>query len=76
MSLNRRIWSGPIVMGLLTASGLTTALVSDTWGDWWAWVGLGVPTLVMGWYAWTPVRTSAARPDRNAEPDIQPSQTP
>lgn len=47
-----RMWGGPLLMALLTASGLVTALLSDTWGDWWSWVGLGVPTAAMGWYAW------------------------
>ncbi len=44
------LWGGPIVMGVLTTTGLITALVSDTWGDWWSWVGLGIPVAVMGWY--------------------------
>lgn len=52
------LWGGPIVMGVLTTAGLLTALVSDTWGDWWSWVALGVPVAVMGWYSWP--RTSAA----------------
>ena len=52
------LWGGPIVMGVLTTTGLLTALVSDTWGDWWSWVALGVPVAVMGWYSWP--RTSAA----------------
>ncbi|RZJ12422.1 MAG: hypothetical protein EON50_11290 [Acidovorax sp.] len=38
-------------MGVLTTTGLVTALVSDTWGDWWSWVGLGVPVAVMGWFS-------------------------
>lgn len=46
------LWGGPIVMAVLTATGLVTALVSDTWGDWWSWVGLGIPVAVMGWYGW------------------------
>ena len=52
------LWGGPILMGVLTTTGLLTALVSDTWGDWWSWVALGVPVAVMGWYSWP--RTSAA----------------
>jgi hypothetical protein len=44
------LWGWPIVMGALTTTGLATALVSDTWGDWWSWVGLGIPVGVMGWY--------------------------
>ena len=26
------LWGWPLVMGVLTTTGLTTALVSDTWG--------------------------------------------
>lgn len=46
------LWGGPILMGVLTTTGLITALVSDTWGDWWSWVALGVPVAVMGWFSW------------------------
>ena len=51
------LWRWPIVMGVLSATGLLTALVSDGgWGDWWSWVGLGVPVGVMAWFAWMPGR--------------------
>lgn len=50
----KKMWGAPIVMGALTISGLLTALVSDGWGDWWSWVGLGVPCAVMAWYWWKP----------------------
>ncbi len=40
----------PLVLGVLTAFGLVTALVSEEWGDVWSWVGLGIPVLVMAWY--------------------------
>lgn len=56
MNKHRRfwaLWGWPIVMGVLSTTGLLTALVSDTWGDWWSWVGLGVPVAVMGWYSWS-----------------------
>ena len=55
MNKHRRfwaLWGWPIVMGVLSTTGLLTALVSDTWGDWWSWVALGVPVAVMGWYSW------------------------
>jgi hypothetical protein len=48
------LWRWPIVLGVLSATGLLTALVSDGWGDWWAWLGLGVPVAVMAWFAWVP----------------------
>lgn len=46
----RRLWGAPIALGVLSATGLTTALVSDAWGDVWSWIGLGVPVVVMAWY--------------------------
>lgn len=44
------LWGWSLAMGVLTTTGLITALVSDTWGDWWSWVGLGIPVAVMGWH--------------------------
>lgn len=50
----RRLWGWPIAMGVLSASGLLSALVSDRWGDYWSWLALGVPVAVMAWYGWRP----------------------
>ena len=50
------VWTWPIALGVLSTSGLLTALVSDDWGDTWSWVGLGVPVLVIAWFAWRPQR--------------------
>jgi hypothetical protein len=47
----RRVWAWPVVLALLSASGLVSALVSDGWGDAWAWVALGLPLAVMGRYS-------------------------
>ena len=47
----RRMWTWPLAIALLTASGLVSALVSDRWGDVWAWIGLGVPLAVAAWFA-------------------------
>jgi hypothetical protein len=44
-----RTWGWPAALGLLTASGLITALVSDSWGDAWSWFALGFPLAVAGW---------------------------
>lgn len=66
-----RTWAGPIAMGVLTASGLATALVSDSWGDWWSWVGLGIPTLAMGWFGWF-----ASWPDSRSESTVRKHQEP
>ena len=50
-STRTQLWGCPIALGLLSASGLVTALVSESWGDVWSWVGLGVPVVVMTWYS-------------------------
>ena len=60
------LWGWPIALGVLSASGLATALVSDTWGDWWSWVGLGVPVAVMGWCSRP--RKAEATPDHTTDP--------
>ena len=46
----RQLWFWPLVLGLLTATGLLSALFSDGWGDVWSWLGLGVPVVVMAWF--------------------------
>lgn len=51
---SRRLWTWPLALGLLSATGLVTALVSDAWGDVWSWIALGVPVAVMAWYSWRP----------------------
>lgn len=38
-----RLWLWPAILNVLIASGLASALVSDTWGDAWAWLALGLP---------------------------------
>ncbi|MFT7773722.1 hypothetical protein [Roseateles sp.] len=43
----RRVWAWPVALALLSASGLVSALVSDDWGDAWAWFALGLPLVVM-----------------------------
>ncbi len=48
----RTMWAWPIAMGLLSALGLVTALVSDGWGDWLSWIALGIPVVVMLWFGW------------------------
>jgi hypothetical protein len=47
----RRIWQWPVAIAVLTASGLASALVSDGWGDAWAWASLAVPLAVIAWCA-------------------------
>lgn len=62
-----RLWAWPLVLGLLIATGLLSALVSDAWGDAWSWVGLGLPIAVMAWFTWrrpTPATTTTDNPPR------------
>ena len=47
-----RLWGWPLLLGLLTASGLVSALVSEAGGDVWSWLALGVPVAVMAWFSW------------------------
>lgn len=51
-----RLWGWPLVVGLASGTGLVTALLSDGWGDWWAWAGLGLPLLLAAWHWWRPPR--------------------
>jgi uncharacterized membrane protein YjjP (DUF1212 family) len=51
MSAFCRLWGWPLALGVLTASGLFSALVSDGWGDTWSWFALGIPVAVMAWHA-------------------------
>jgi hypothetical protein len=44
------LWAWPVTLGLSTASGLASALVSDGWGDAWSWLALGAPVCVMAWF--------------------------
>lgn len=45
-----RLWGWPLSLALLTATGLLSALLSEHWGDWWSWFGLGLPLAVIGWF--------------------------
>jgi hypothetical protein len=50
-----RLWGWPIAWGVLSATGLLSALFSDGgWGDAWSWLALGLPVLAMAWFSWRP----------------------
>ncbi len=57
-----RLWGWPIVLGVLTLSGLLSALVSDGWGDWWSWFALGVPVAVCAWFGFVRPRSAESSP--------------
>lgn len=50
----RRVWGWPIALGLVTGTGLVSALLADGWYDWWSWLGLGLPVAVAAWFWWRP----------------------
>lgn len=37
----RSVWHMPVLLGLISAIGLVTALLSDAWGDPVSWLTLG-----------------------------------
>jgi hypothetical protein len=45
-----RVWTAPIVLGVLTSFGLVSALLSDDIGDVLAWLTVGAPVAVVFWY--------------------------
>jgi len=47
-----RIWAWPTTLGVLTASGLVSALVFESWGDAWSWLALGLPLALAAWCIW------------------------
>lgn len=49
------LWGWPLAYGLLSATGLLSALFSNGgWGDAWSWLALGLPVLVIAWFSWRP----------------------
>jgi len=45
-----RIWGMPIVLGILSTTGLLAALFSDGIGDVISWITLGIPLVVIARY--------------------------
>jgi len=45
-----QIFRWPLAIGVLTLTGLITGLISDSWGDVLAAVGLFVPAAVGAWH--------------------------
>lgn len=46
-----RVWRTPVLLGIVSAVGLFSALLSDGPGDVVAWLTLAVPVLVVAWCA-------------------------
>jgi len=45
-----RLWGAPLLLALLSAGGLLSALLGDGFWDWLSVVLLGVPLLACAWY--------------------------
>jgi len=48
----KRLWGGPIVMGVLTVVGLLSALLGDGVWDYLSAVALGIPVLACAYFGW------------------------
>lgn len=46
----RQIWAAPIVLSIVSAIGLVSALLGDGVWDLLSWILLAAPVLVIGWY--------------------------
>ncbi len=60
-----KLWGWPIALGVLSTTGLVSALVSDSWGDAWSWFALGTPVATMTWFCARP-RPSSPNAARRA----------
>lgn len=63
-----RVWTTPIFLGVLATIGLISALLSEGFGDYLAWLTLGIPVAVVLWYA-PPRRTRKDRTDAVVAPE-------
>lgn len=63
-----QIFRWPLAIGVLTLTGLISGLVSDSWGDALAAIGLFVPAAVGTWYGLR--RRGAARPPSHTTPEM------
>lgn len=46
-----RLWGWPLLLALLTMTGLIMALVGDGWWDTLSTLALALPVLIGGWHA-------------------------
>jgi hypothetical protein len=47
--LIRSTWAIPIILALLSLTGLVAALTGDGWRDVLSWIALGIPVLAIVW---------------------------
>ena len=44
------VYGGPLLLGLLSVAGLSTALLSDGAGRYFSWIGVGAPIILTAWF--------------------------
>jgi hypothetical protein len=69
-----QIFRWPLMIGLLTAVGLVSGLVSDGWGDALAALGLFTPAAVAAWFCWRRRPARAPGETTNDATHAQPAQ--
>jgi uncharacterized membrane protein YcjF (UPF0283 family) len=52
----RRVFAIPLLLAILSAIGLLSALLGDNFWDALSWLGLGVPVVVILWFVARPER--------------------
>jgi hypothetical protein len=52
----RRVFAIPVLLAVLSAIGLLSALLGDNFWDALSWLGLGVPVTVILWFVARPER--------------------
>jgi hypothetical protein len=43
---NTSIWAAPVIIAIVSAIGLTSALLEDGWGDVMSWLLLALPVVI------------------------------
>jgi hypothetical protein len=46
----RAVYGGPLVLGVLSAAGLMSALLSEGPGRYFSWLALGAPVAISAWF--------------------------
>jgi hypothetical protein len=51
MGITRSTWAVPVGLAVITAIGLTAALIGDGWADLLSWLSLSIPAAAMIWFS-------------------------
>jgi hypothetical protein len=46
----RAVYGGPLLIGVLSITGLLTALLSEGFGRYFSWIALGMPVAATVWF--------------------------